>query len=268
MPGQPPPNRSSRNAAGTLSRDRIVVAAIELADREGLSALSMRKVAAAFDAGAMSLYRHFRSKDELLDAMADAILVDASPPALPPTPISNDWRDVARATATGMRAALLAHPGVAPLLIHRPPIGPNSFQAIEASLAWLRAVGFDETETPRAFQTLITYVLGAVSLEAPFRPAPANDDPPGEGQGPAPAHGRRKGPTGQRTRLAPSVAEQAEELRLAYESLPASRFPNIVAMAEHLFVLDADEQFLYGLEIILSGLEERRAAGTTRHPAE
>jgi AcrR family transcriptional regulator len=267
--GGPAGRTVGRHPSGTLTRERIVAAAVELVDRHGLPALSMRKLAGALDAGAMSLYRHFRDKDELLDAMADAILAGASPPEPSETPesqMTNDWRDVARAAAAGMRATLLAHPGVAPLLLHRPPIGPNSFQAMEVSLAWLRAAGFDQAEAPRAFQAIVTYVLGAVSLEAPFRDPPDPDSGPDPDPDPASSAGaggdraprRRRGPAGQRERLAPTVAAQAEELKLAYESLPASRFPHTVASADHLFVLDADSQFLYGLDLILAGLEERR----------
>jgi TetR/AcrR family transcriptional regulator, tetracycline repressor protein len=216
----------------TLAASTVVEAAIALADRDGLEELSMRRLAAELGIGAMTLYGHFRNKDELLTAMADAVLVDVGPP---PTP-GDDWLETAREVALRLRAALLAHPGVAPLVARCGSSGPNAFAATEASLAWLHAVGFDEDETPRVFQAILTFVLGAVALEAPYLRTPGG------------------------------VAEKADEMRLVYESLPASQYPRTVAMADHLFILDSDAQFAYGLDLLLAGLEQRHRKSLARGP--
>jgi TetR/AcrR family transcriptional regulator, tetracycline repressor protein len=206
-----------------LTTEEIVVAAIELADREGLDELSMRKLGAQLGVGAMTLYGKFRTKEELLNAMADAVLVDAAPNV----EAGSDWVDIARDVALRLRAALVSHPGVAPLIARCGPIGPNAFRATEVGLAWLRSVGFDERETPRAFQAILTFVLGAVALEAPYLSSPA------------------------------AVTQKAESMRLVYESLPKSLYPHTVAMADHLFINDTEEQFRYGLELLLTGLQQR-----------
>src|SRR5262249_31337629 len=138
----------------TLSAEEIVAAAIDLADREGLDELSMRRLASGLGGGAMTLYGQVRHKGGLLTAMADAMLVDAAPELAP----GDDWVEVARDVALRLRAALLAHPGVAPLASRCGSSGPNAFRATEMSLAWLRSVGFGEDETPRAFQAILTYV--------------------------------------------------------------------------------------------------------------
>lgn len=221
---KPTAKTATKKRAPALTAEAIVEAAIALADRDGLDDLSMRRLANELGVGTMTLYGHFRHKDELLTAMTDAVLVDAAPVSSP----GADWIDVARDVALRLRAALLAHPGVAPLVARCGPIGPNAFRATEASLAWLRSVGFDESSTPRAFQALLTFVLGAVALEAPYLSSPN------------------------------AISEKAKRMRLAYETLPKSQYPNTVAMAEHLFIDDADEQFAYGLDLLLEGLRQQR----------
>src|SRR3954464_13901542 len=80
-----------------LSRDRIVRAAIDLADTDGVAALSMRRIAVSLNAGTMSLYRHVPGKDELLELMVDAVLGESPPPD------HGEWRDRARAGAFRLR---------------------------------------------------------------------------------------------------------------------------------------------------------------------
>ena len=208
-----------------LTRDAVVAAAITVADRDGLSELSMRRLGAELGVDAMVLYRHVRSKDELLDAMADAVMAET---AVIPPPGDGDWTEVARAGARAFRAALLAHPGVAPLVVRRPSFGPHTFALTEVGLAWLRSVGFSESEAPRAFQSLITLVLGAVSLELSFL---ANTGTP--------------------------LAEQAQRLAETHRSLPVAQFPHTVAMADRAFPADADAQFDYALDLLLVGLRSR-----------
>lgn len=216
---------STKPARTPLSRDAIVATAITLADRDGLAELSMRRLGAELKVDAMVLYRHVRSKDELLDAMADAVMAEAA--VLPPAG-DGDWTEVARAGARAFRSALLAHPGVAPLVVRRPSFGPHTFALTEVGLAWLRTVGFSATEAPRAFQSLITLVLGAVSLELSFL---AN--------------------------AGTTLAEQAAQLTETHRALPADQFPHTVALAGHAFPADADAQFDYALDLLLVGLQAR-----------
>ena len=89
------PEPAERRAPSPLSRERIVAAAMTLADAEGLEAVSLRKVAAALDAGPMRLYRYVGTKEELLELMADAVYAEIPPPT------GSTWRDILRSSPTG-----------------------------------------------------------------------------------------------------------------------------------------------------------------------
>ncbi len=172
-PGRPTPS--------PLSRDRIVAAAIYLADADGLDAVSLRKVAATLDAGPMRLYRYLCTKEEMLDLMVDAVygeIVAAEPP-LPPeppavpgnstasAPSSGGWRRDLRSHAHRTRAAALRHEWFADLLGGRPHLGPNAFANFEAALVALRRdPGFDGIDTVlAAVEAVDAYLVGAVRKE-------------------------------------------------------------------------------------------------------
>src|SRR5262245_32195265 len=114
--------REPRAGRPTLSREQIVRAAIEIADAEGIEALSMRRVAAKLRAGTMSLYWHVPSKDDLLDLVRDAIMGEVK---LPSTP-SGGWRADLRLVAYQTRAELLRHPWYGEIIGDLPSLGPNS----------------------------------------------------------------------------------------------------------------------------------------------
>src|ERR1700726_346888 len=100
--------QASTRLRAELSRDRIIEAALELIDHKGLAALNMRSLGLAVGASTMSVYRYFRDKSELLDAVVDHIVEGFAPP-----PAAGDWRDQARAMSLRVRAAMLAHPELA-----------------------------------------------------------------------------------------------------------------------------------------------------------
>jgi AcrR family transcriptional regulator len=157
------PEPPSRPAPSPLSRDRIVQAAIELADADGLEAVSLRKVAAALGAGPMRLYGYLSTKEELLDLMVDAVYGEI------PTPESagGDWRGALRSFADGVRRTALRHEWFADLLGGRPQVGPNALAHLEASLAALDGVpGFGGIDAVmQARHTVNAYVIGAVRSE-------------------------------------------------------------------------------------------------------
>jgi AcrR family transcriptional regulator len=158
------PEPPSRPALSPLSRDRIVHAAIELADAEGLGAVSLRKVAAELDAGPMRLYGYMSTKDELLDLMVDAVYGEIE---LPP---DGDWRAVRRSLAHGIRQVAYRHEWFVDLLGGRPHLGPNALAYAEASMAPLVRV-FDIDTAMRAAGTVNAYVIGAVRAEITERRA-------------------------------------------------------------------------------------------------
>ncbi|RKH33267.1 TetR/AcrR family transcriptional regulator [Corallococcus praedator] len=159
------PEPTSRPAPGPLSRERIVHAALELADAEGLASVSLRKVAAALDAGPMRLYGYLSTKEELLELMVDAVygeMVSAGP-------IRGAWREALRSIAHRTRQAAAKHPWLIDLLVGRPHLGPNALAHLEASLAALsNTPGFkdDIDAVMQAVGTVNAYVVGALRSEA------------------------------------------------------------------------------------------------------
>ncbi|MEW9553733.1 TetR/AcrR family transcriptional regulator [Nonomuraea sp. NPDC050783] len=153
------PEPPARPTPVPLDRERIVAAAVELADEGGLEAVSLRKVAARLDAGPMRLYGYISTKEELLDLMVDAVYAEILPPAPPP-----DWRAALRTLAHRTRQAAHRHPWLADLLGGRPALGPNALAVGEVSLAALDGLaGLDVMV--RAVETVNAYVTGAIRRE-------------------------------------------------------------------------------------------------------
>src|SRR5262245_62033753 len=115
------PSRNRRGPDPTYSREQITAAAITIADADGLDAISMRRLAREVDAGVMSLYRYFDSKDDLFELMSDAVQGETPVPDLP----SGDWRADLTAIAQAQRAAVHRHPWLVSLT-GRPSFGPNT----------------------------------------------------------------------------------------------------------------------------------------------
>ncbi|MGW4212892.1 TetR/AcrR family transcriptional regulator [Lentzea sp. NPDC004789] len=152
------PEPPSKPSPTPLSRELIVHAAIRLADEGGLDEVSLRKVAAALNAGPMRLYGYIETKDELLDLMVDEVYGEITPPDP-----SADWRTGLRHVAHAVRAAAKRHEWFIDLLGGRPHQGPHSLAHIEATLA---IVGFDDIDQVLStVGTVMAYVYGAVRSE-------------------------------------------------------------------------------------------------------
>ncbi|MEU7944667.1 TetR/AcrR family transcriptional regulator C-terminal domain-containing protein [Micromonospora taraxaci] len=149
-----PPNRLV-----PLDRERIVAAAIALADEDGLDAVSVRKVAARLGAGPMRLYGYIATKDELFDLMVDEIYSEILPAEQP-----GDWREALRVLAHGTRQTALRHNWLADLLGGRPALGPNALAVTEATLAALDGLADIDT-VMRAVETVSAYFTGAIRRE-------------------------------------------------------------------------------------------------------
>lgn len=158
---QEPP---SRRAPSPLSREKIVRAAIEIADKEGLGAVSLRKVGAALDAGPMRLYNYLSTKEELLDLMADAVYGEMRPFG----PVTTGWRAALRSLAYRIRGAALKHRWFIDLYVGRPHFGPNALAHREETFATLAgALGFEEIDAAmQAVVTFYSYVVGAILNES------------------------------------------------------------------------------------------------------
>ncbi|MGH3165231.1 MAG: TetR/AcrR family transcriptional regulator [Trebonia sp.] len=228
-----------------LSRTDIVTAAIAVADGEGADAVSMRRVARELGVGAMSLYWHVESKEELHQLMVERVQAEASAPE--PT---GDWRADLRTYAFTARDALLRHPWAIDFLGSGPPSGPNDARNAERLLATLDGLGCPPATCMWIAMTVGTYVLGAALREVQeIRWQRSMEDIKG-------------------TADASEIAAMAVELhRAVHES---GRYPHIAAIMDAGIDPDApdsrQDRFEFGLDCLLTGLESCLHP-TTPHPA-
>jgi TetR/AcrR family transcriptional regulator, tetracycline repressor protein len=219
----------------SLSEDRILAEALALVDETGLDGLTTRALGRRLGGDPTAIYRYFRSKEELLRALADRIVNGAQ---RPDAEGDGDLRGWIRGACLALRRALLAHPAMTPIVVRRPARGANTWAATEHALGLLRQAGFSDADAARAYQTLLFYTLGHAALEAPY----AGLDPE-------------------------QAADELAASRLMYQSLPASRYPNTNRVAPYLYG-SLDEQFTYGLDRLLDGLgfpASRRPSPTGSH---
>lgn len=233
-PWQRLPDRPSRRRKEPISRDAIVAAAIQLLDREGLAALSMRRLAEELGTGAASLYWHVGSKDGLLDLVLDQIIGEYQVP----DPDPPRWREQLKDVARAQRAISLRHPYLVRVSIGRIPMGPNALRFSERMLAILRAGGLPPRLAVQGYLLLIATVNGFTVDETGVEDGAGNE--------PA-AH------------LA--ARRQAVDMARDYvASLPASMFPNMTALAGEFTLADPGERFELLIDIFVDGLA-RRAGG-------
>jgi AcrR family transcriptional regulator len=154
--------RDQRPRRPALTREAIVEAAVEIADTEGLEAVSMRRVAAHLGARTMSLYTHIDRKEDLLDLMYDRlveeILVDDDI-------FTGDWRAAISEIARKERASLLRHPWFRELVGRRSRIGPNALRHVEQSLAALDPLNLDPAKAAQVVGAIDHFMLGYVMME-------------------------------------------------------------------------------------------------------
>lgn len=138
-----------------LSRDKIVAAAIAIADNDGLSYLTMRRLADTLDVEAMSLYHHIKNKKELIAEMVDVVA-----PSIPTLDSCVDWKDALRKRAELMRATLIQHPWAAHEFIAGINVGPNMLRYVDTTIGYLLNAGFSYELTDHAWKTIDSYVYG------------------------------------------------------------------------------------------------------------
>jgi len=156
--------RDDEQAAGPqpLSRESIVAAAIEIADTDGLEAVSIRRLATKLGARPMSLYSHIERKGDLIDLMVDEVMAGA---ILPEPPPSDDWRDDLRRIAQRTRESIRAHPWMIATAFRRPFIGPNALRHIDQSLAAVSELPLPPERKRAVLLAVDTYTLGFVRWE-------------------------------------------------------------------------------------------------------
>ncbi|MEU0480489.1 TetR/AcrR family transcriptional regulator [Streptosporangium sp. NPDC006013] len=213
-----------RDTGRALTRQQIVDAAVRIGDLESLDTLTIRRLATELGVGTMTLYSYFRSKDEILDAMADDVLGRIRLPQVDP----GDPEALLVACGMAFRDMMRTHPCVVRLLSTRVNTSHVSLAgSMEGVLTLLRAAGLSDRLTVQAYGLLITYALGFSSYQAPRMWGHAD-------------------------------REDADELRRRrrhfYAGLPADRFPNMVDLSEELTTLPSDDQFTRGLRLLVRAL--------------
>jgi AcrR family transcriptional regulator len=146
-----------RPSSPLLSRERIVDAALALVDAEGLAALSTRRLATELGVSGPSLYNHVATKDDLLDAVADAVIahVDISPLGAAP------WPEALHAWAVSYRDTLAAHPNLVPVIAHGPGRRPHALRMADAVYGALVDAGWPPREATRIGALMRYFVVGA-----------------------------------------------------------------------------------------------------------
>jgi TetR/AcrR family transcriptional regulator, tetracycline repressor protein len=215
---------SARRSPGRppIPLDRIVTTALRIVDEEGADALSVRTLAQRLGSGTATFYRHFANRSQLVahvvDHMFGEVELDTEELA------TLNWREALRTAATALFDLLGRHPNVAPLLVEQVPVGPNAIVHRERLIAILLDNGFPPPLAARAYATLARYVLGfAIQLTTPN------------------ATGR------------PNEAQ----LSATFHSLDPTKFPATVTVADSLPV-PLEDEFAFGLELILNGLNQMR----------
>jgi AcrR family transcriptional regulator len=220
MPSAPEPpwrRRREDSQRQPLTRDAIVDAALTVLDRDGLSGLSMRKLAQELDVGAASLYWHVRDKEELLGLLLDRIVGEAR--VVDPDP--DNWREQVKELARENRRLLQSHRDAAQISLGRIPIGPHSMPVLERNLAVLMAAGLPPRVIALAADMFALFVGGFAFEESMEGAQPAD----------------------------------TRELAEYFRSLPADDFPTLVALADQLVEGDRDERFEFAVELLVRGLE-------------
>lgn len=221
--------RPARGPRPGLSLERIVEAAVRVADAEGLPAVSMSRVAAELGASTMSLYRYVAAKDELLTLMVDAAY---GPP--PPADPDEGWREGIARWARAELAGLRRHPWVVRVPVSGPPLTPNSAAWLEAALRSLRATGLTPQQKMSVILLVTSFVRSWAALLADLSEA---------------------------ARAAGSTLDEATAGygRTLARFLDAERFPELSAVIAAGALDDEDEpedgEFMFGLERILDGVD-------------
>lgn len=152
-----------------LSAERILRVAVAILDREGLDALSMRRLAERLRVSPMALYNHVRNKAELTDRIADVVINEFASPR-----DGGQWHERLRACLEALRTVCLSHPHAVPLIERMGSISPAVFRPMEAAMAALQEAGFSPLEAMNAWCTLIGFTMGQLSYQLR---KPVNFDP-------------------------------------------------------------------------------------------
>jgi AcrR family transcriptional regulator len=222
-PGREKPSALVGSPSGQVTRPLILSAALGIIDRDGVEALSMRRLSEAVERDTTVLYRHVPNKAAVLDGVAEIVLSQLSVDTTDP-----DWARQLRVVAHHFRQLALAHPNVVPLLVTRPlsaPLGqrpPGTLRPLEDVLTLLTSAGFTGDDALHVYRVLFAYLHGHVLDELQ------------------------------------EIIERPEEtdhvLQLGLHRLPITEFPQLRAVAPALVSYDGAAELDRGLDLLLTGL--------------
>ena len=218
------PERTRRRTP--LNRERVLRAAIALADQGGFESLSMRNLAKELGVEAMSLYNHVANKDDLLDGMIDVVFGEIEPP-----PTDVDWKTAMRRRALSTREALNRHRWAIGLMEGRSSHGPANLSLHNAVLGCLRAAGFSMEMTVHAYSVQDSCICGFALQERDMSSESADD-----------------------------FAAEAQRQMREYQAVLAD-YPHLVEVVGGYVAqagYDYATEFLFGLDLILDGLDRLR----------
>jgi AcrR family transcriptional regulator len=206
-----------------LTRERILRTALRIMDLEGLDAITMRRIGRELGVEAMSLYNHVEDKEDILEGISELVLSEFEFPE----PVE-DWEESVRRGARAWRSLLLAHPNVCTLLSERrkPIASPEALRPIEYALDVLHRAGLTEKETVQAFRLFGGYVMGSVTMQVGNMMTGVDGAP----------------------------LMTPEELGAV---LPPALVPRFLQMLPHLQECDPDEDFEFGLDVLIAGIRSR-----------
>jgi AcrR family transcriptional regulator len=205
-----------------LSRERVLRAALRLADEGGIESLSMRKLAQELGVKAMSLYNHVANKDDMLDGIVDIVVSEIEVPSL-----ETDWQRAMRRRATSAHEVLLRHPWATMPMVSRVNVGPAMLRYVDATLGCLCEAGFSVEMADHAWNAIDSHIYGFTLQELNF---------PFE------------------------AAEYSEAAAQGLSLIPADKYPYLNRLTHHVMEgrYEGIHDFEFGLELILNGLDRFR----------
>ena len=210
-----------------LTRQRVLAAAVDLADDAGIDGLSMRRVAEALGTGPASLYAHVSGKEELLELMLDRLAGGV----VVPDPDPDRWQEQVKDCVRAIYREFVARPGLAAASLGKIPTGPGTMVTIDRFLGLLRAGGLPDRVVAYAADILTLYATAYAFEQGIYAERMSGD----------------------------AGARYLGEIGTYFGALPADRFPNIAALREDLLAGgEGDERFEFGLEMLVAGIAAER----------
>lgn len=222
-----PRSRRERPAKAALTRQSIIATALEILKSEDLERVTMRRVAAALDTGAASLYVYVKNTEDLHAQLLDALLASVSASM----PLDGSWHGRLTAVLTNYMQVLFDYPGIARITMFTRPSGPNYFALLETILALLDEGGLPDREAAWAVDLLLQFATATAAEQS----------------------ARKSSPQG---------VEESSALRVEVDTVDASSYPHIARLGDEL-LSGGPARFQWGLDVLVAGIltTHRTSAG-------